>query len=95
MRKYITSWNESIPEDEESKYEHCFLCDRIGLNILYQPNEMAYHPQSGDRCCQHCADTIIFEKCKYCEHLDVDDCCLAKCEHVERDEWCEGFTKKD
>ena len=90
MCKYKTSGNVPIPKNEENRYEHCFLCDRIGLNILYQPTEMVYHPQSGDKCCQHCAESIVFEKCKFCKHLDVDDYCLAKNKQVERNEWC-GF----
>ena len=44
----------------------CQFCRESGLKYLHEESDMVYHPQSGDLCCPHCAESILWKDCIFC-----------------------------
>jgi len=50
----------------------CIFCKDAGIDYDHPEDNMTHHPQSGDRCCLHCAETLLFRHCIFCDKKD--DC---------------------
>lgn len=61
----------------------CQFCELAGIDYEHDEKDMTHHPQSGDYCCQHCADTLLWRDCVFCYKKDT-------CTKPENDGWL-GF----
>ena len=66
----------------------CQFCKESGMVYDHDEKNMTYHPQSGDLCCPHCAETLLWRDCIFCYKV-------KKCKKPENDKGHSGCDEWD